>query len=337
MNSDQPVSQELIIRFLSGEASPEEVDQVNTWLYQDVKNREYIDQLRILWQSSENIKDLASISLEEDWEKVKLAIKRKTPQAAPHGRRPVTRMMYQLVRITAVITVLVAGYLIWPELFRYFREDTTTIIADGNITNVTLPDGSRVYLNKKSHLTYAKDFGVSNREVRLTGEAFFEVMKDEGTPFLVTTGHTVTRVAGTSFNVKGMHSSQVVVTVASGRVFFYNEADPATKLVMEQRDRGVWNEVKGLTKTVNEDVNFLSWKTGELVFDGASLSRVIHDLSRHYDQPIRPGSGDLEKCTLTTTFRHQKIEEVLEEMELALPVRIIKKKDTIIIEGEGCI
>ena len=341
MNTDmndpfnQQIDPELLVRFLSGDANEQEMGKVRKWMMADDRNKEYVDQLAMLWRSSQNAKDFASVSATDDWRKVRKRIDdtdKTTKTRQPHRQRST---MYQLARIAAAIFILITAYFAWPVLKGGWA-DTTTIVTTGNQSEIVLPDGSKVYINKNSSLTYSKDFDGKTREIELAGEAFFEVTKNDAQPFLVKSGQAVTEVAGTSFNVNSTVPTDVVVTVLTGKVFLYDKADRANKIIMADGEQGSFRKGKGLSRTVNRDINFLSWKTGALVFHHTSLSQVVNDLNRHYGQYIELASPALKNCTLTATFQQQKIEAVLAEMELVLPIQIQKKGNTFTIMGEGC-
>lgn len=334
-SSNQHIDQELLVRFLSGDASEQEINKVRHWIMADERNKEYVDQMSMLWEAGQGAKDFASVNTREDWKKIKKRIDDadNTRKITPQPRRG--NIVYQVVRTAAVITILISAYIAWPILTGHWT-DKTTVITSGNPSQVTLPDGSKVYLNKNSHLTYAKNFAGGAREVELVGEAFFEVKKNDVKPFLIKSGEAVTEVVGTSFNVNGVVPNNVIVTVLTGKVFLYNTGDSANKIAIDPGKQGRFKKGEGLTSMANQDVNFLSWKTGELVFHNTSLPQVIYDLNRHYGQHIELASPALENCTLTSAFRQQKIAKVLEEMQLVLPIRIQKKGDTISITGEGC-
>jgi ferric-dicitrate binding protein FerR (iron transport regulator) len=130
---------------------------------------------------------------------------------------------------------------------------------------VTLPDGSNVFLNRNTKLSYHKNFANHGRNVRLSGEAFFEITRDERNPFIVDAGKAKIQVLGTSFNVITNNSdSAVEVFVQTGKVMV--------------------SDIAG--KSLNNDPNYMSWKTGLLFYDGQSLEVVFRDLKKVYNMDI---------------------------------------------------
>ncbi|MCG8386657.1 MAG: FecR domain-containing protein [Cytophagales bacterium] len=330
-----PIDPKLLARYLSGEADKDEIHQIQQWALVDENNKAYLEEMTLIWESSQQLGDLASIDKKADWNLVREKIEAKQTTRAEFAlNASKNRWSQHLLRIAAAIALVAVTYFIWPVFTEYVQQ--TTLVASDTLKQFQLPDGSTAYLRQGSKLLYHQRFNQDNRTVELTGEAFFEVVKDPSKPFLVKSGQTTTEVVGTSFNVNTTLPGAVVVTVLTGKVQLYSSAAPAAKIVLTPGEQGSWKEGRQLSKTWNQDVNFLSWKTGELYFRNASLSQVIQDLQRHYQKNIQVQPPALEGCTLTATFRHQRLEDVLEEIQLALPLQVQHENNTVIIQGEGC-
>ncbi|TRX60028.1 DUF4974 domain-containing protein [Fulvivirga sp. M361] len=330
------IDHELLVRFLSGDANGMEIDQVKIWIEADERNRQYVDQMRLLWESSGNVKDFMSINVKEDWEKVSGRINKATSTRCVTQPIQKKGIIYQWMRLAAAITILLSAYFTWPTLKSYWIKDVVSIAATDTHSSFSLPDGSEVYLNKNARLSYTSDFDGDTRTVELEGEAFFKVTKDETRPFMIKLGQAVTEVVGTSFNVNSTGPGQVVVTVVTGKVLLYGQIKDTASVALTAGEQGKFDLQHGLTKVSNEDINFLSWKTGELVFHNTGLPKVVADLNRHYGKVIQLASPALESCTLTSTFREQPLEEILRELQMVLPVQIKKKENMIVLSGEGC-
>ncbi|MEM1134430.1 MAG: FecR domain-containing protein [Bacteroidota bacterium] len=330
---NEHIDPELLVRFLSEDADEQEKNRVQQWINADNRNKEYVDEMIMLWESGKNAKDFTLINTKEDWGKVKRKIidKDKIKKVSQVSRRK--HFIYKLARVAAVVTILLSAYYYWPFLTTYLN-DTTTIVAVENQLQTTLPDGSQVYLNKNAQLTFPKSFADKSREVELVGEAFFEVKENANKPFLIRSEKAITEVVGTSFNVNSSVVDSVVVTVLTGMVFLYETNQRTEKIELMPGEQGQLIKGKGLLKSINDDVNFLSWKTGELVFHNTSIKKVIDDLNRHYHQNIELDASLRKEYTLTAKFKQQDLEEVLTEMKLVLPIQIQKEQNRIIISAE---
>lgn len=332
---NQHIDPELLVRFLSGDANEQERNQVQQWIEVSDQHKDYVDQMIMLWESSVDVKNFAAIDTKGDWQKVKERIGEvdKSSSIKPVQRQK--SIIYQLVRIAAVITIALGLYFTIPILTRQWTKPIT-IVTTNQPSEIILPDGSKVYLNKNSSLTYPEKLDGQTREVTLKGEAFFEITKNEARRFLIKSGQAITEVVGTSFNVNNTDSSTVIVTVVTGKVFLYSKSNPTSKIVMIFGETGKFENGQDLQKTTNQDVNFLSWKTGVLTFHNTSLTQVVKDLNRHFNQHIELESVVLQTCTLTSVFQQQTIEEIIAEMQLVLPVQIQKRGSVLIITGQGC-
>jgi ferric-dicitrate binding protein FerR (iron transport regulator) len=162
-----------------------------------------------------------------------------------------------------------------------------TIVAQNDQKNVliSLPDGSKVYLNRNSSFTYRKNFGKHRRDVNLSGEAFFEIAPDASKPFIIDAGNAKVKVVGTSFNVITNNSeSAVEVFVKTGKVVVSDNSGSQT-IQLDPGFVGTMNS-KTSEKKVNSDLNYLSWRTNYLDYSGQKLSIVFNDLKRVYNMDI---------------------------------------------------
>ncbi|MBT1696088.1 FecR domain-containing protein [Fulvivirgaceae bacterium PWU4] len=328
-NSFGHIDPELLVRLLAGECTEQERQTVDRWLEADPANRTYFKELSTLWNTSEPPGSFQKEWLKEDWRKVQSRIDEiriKLPNKVAKQRS----LVYTLARLAAVIVLGIGIYFFARQLSSETPLQKT--IASAGMTTLILPDGSKVSLNTNAKLTYPETFDTENREVTLQGEAFFEITPDVKKPFLIRTDNVTTEVVGTSFSVNS-NTSRVVVTVVTGKVMLYEDRHSA--IAMIAGEQGVYND-KILEKRINTDLNFLSWKTNILTFQNTPLTKVVDDLNRHYGRQLRIASDTLEHCTLTSTFQHQTLEEILRELQVLFSIEIDRSDDTIILKGNGC-
>ena len=233
----------------------------------------------------------------------------------------------KLRRIAAVAAILIIGTTA-SYFFVHTNKTPKTIIAQTLISEsgklVLLNDGSQVWLNRNATLTYPEKFGKYNRKVELTGEAFFEVSKNPEKPFIVSTSNSSVEVLGTSFNINS-NSIKTEVTVTTGKVKVTN-ANKSTNVIIT---KGLSAIVSGteVEKYQTENINYLSWKTGEFVFKDVAIEKVIEDLNTYYPEQLRVGGSTVNNCLLTVSFSKAKIEEVIEIIELTCDVKIISNNN----------
>jgi len=165
------------------------------------------------------------------------------------------------------------------------KKSTVVALIDQKNVLISLPDGSKVYLNRDSKLTYRKNFGKHRRDVDLSGEAFFEIAPDVSKPFIIDAGNAKVKVVGTSFNVITNNSeSAVEVFVKTGKVMVSDNSGSQT-IQLDPGFVGTMNS-KTSEKKVNSDLNYLSWRTNYLDYSGQKLSIVFNDLKRVYNMDI---------------------------------------------------
>jgi ferric-dicitrate binding protein FerR (iron transport regulator) len=175
---------------------------------------------------------------------------------------------------------------------------------------VTLPDGSNIFLNRNTRLSYRANFGKHERNVTLSGEAFFDITHDENSPFTVDAGNARIKVLGTSFNVITSNSeSEVEVFVQTGQVMVSSDAG-SQNLVLEP---GYIGKVKSKLseKTFNNDPNYMAWNTGHLVYDGQTLDIVFRDLKRVYNMEIIADNPDILTMPWTAPIDNQPQEKII--------------------------
>jgi len=239
------------------------------------------------------------------------------------------RQLMPLLRVAAIILLVLAigSPVLYFGIFR--NMDNTRVenhIAEKGVNTVDLPDGSRVYLNEGSEISYPPGF-TRDRSVMLRGEAFFEVMSDPVNPFTVRSGKVVVSVLGTSFNVKDSDEyAGVEVYVESGKVRMSVENSDQF-ITLEPGEMGKTDATR-LTRSLQEDPNYISWKTKDFIFVNAELTRVIRKLEESYHVEIRADGVELNGLRLTSTYREQSIDAILETIATAFGMAVHKEKDT---------
>ena len=201
---------------------------------------------------------------------------------------PKSIMRSTFIRIAAAALVLlsVGSVLVYLNSKGTLSRTVTVATADNQKNlHVTLPDGSNVFLNRNTKLSYRENFGRHNRNITLSGEAFFEITPDESKPFTVGAGMASVKVVGTSFNVITNNTDYAVeVFVKTGKVILSDNTGSQT-IVLDPGFIGTMDS-KLSGKSLNNDPNYQSWHTGLLVYSGQKLDVVFRDLKRVYNMDI---------------------------------------------------
>jgi ferric-dicitrate binding protein FerR (iron transport regulator) len=237
-------------------------------------------------------------------------------------------------RIAAsVVLLLSAGYLL------YFLSGTSTpetikVIAQTETRSDTLPDGSSVFLNKGTELTYVYDASSKHHKVKLKGEAFFEVAPDKKNEFLIEIEDVFIEDIGTSFNVKAYPEKNTIeVVVTEGKVRFYTSTDSGVYL--SENGKGVYDKSTKRFAVDQPEPNVLSYKTRLFTFSDTDLHTAVAALNEVYDKKIILGHN-LQNCRLTVSFNNENINEIAAIMAETLGLTVATSADGIRLEGSGC-
>ncbi len=240
-----------------------------------------------------------------------------------------TPFLTTFARIAAMVIIVAgAGWLLFEVAAP--QKITVTTAADQKNVEVLLADGSTVFLNRNSSLTYPKNFRSGTRRVSLRGEAFFDIARDAEHPFIIDAGKADIKVLGTSFNVINENaSSEVEVYVASGKVLVTSD-DGSSSLTLEPEYVG---RVSGsnAVQTLNTNVNYLAWHTGMLTYDGERLGVVFEDLKRAYNIEIKVADPEINEFRLTSPFEQQPQDTIVKLICTTFNLRSVREGDTYIL------
>ena len=194
----------------------------------------------------------------------------------------------------------------------------------GQRSVVELSDGTRVWLNSATKLTYPVTFDKKNRDVKLIGEAFFDVSRMEKKPFRVDLGDLNIKVLGTEFNVHNYPAEEKTrVFLKSGSVELYSgEEDTQRSLYkMNPGERAVFdNGEHGLFIEKGHPELCMAWMDGKMVFRGNSMTEVVMRLNRNFNIDIRIIDPEIADYTYTATFQHESLEQILELLKISAPI-----------------
>ena len=312
---------EIIIRHLNDEASAVEQEELQQWLKEDPAHQSEFENLRLLWNDSA-IATLHPFNTENAWQKV-------SPQILVANKSKVVPMFSWKKAIAIAASVLIIVSVI------YFYNNTSktewkdTIALDSN-KYIQLSDGTAITLRKGSKLSIPDNYGKDSREVRLKGEAYFQVQHDEKNPFYLTTGKSLIRDIGTAFLVESNDSIEQVM-VTEGKVSFSGKTDNVKELIVKAGEAAILKEQKPELK-IMESKNTLAWKTNVLVFDNTDLHLVAEDLKDYYDVDVQL-SEDLQasKILVTAQFRNESLENVIEELHLFTGLNFSRQDHTVFV------
>lgn len=220
------------------------------------------------------------------------------------------------------------------ELVTEKRQETVLMASSENISSYTLPDGSKVWLNKNSWLAYNQKFGKRTRQVTLKGEGYFEVNRDERRPFIVKMQNDLDiKVLGTTFNAcnyPSLNKAEVILRSGSVQV---SDNGRNEYVILKPNQKFTWNEGTAEISSVNA-MNCCRWFEHRLVFDNVKLKDILENLSHKYQTEISLNVGNLADKHMSMTIRDESVEDILDILTTLLPIRWRYQGAEIIIENK---
>jgi transmembrane sensor len=253
-------------------------------------------------------------------------------QAGNNGKSGLNRYVAAAVSII----VLISGIYFFERVSGSTREEIT---AKGQRTFVTLEDGTKIWLNADSKLSYPKSFANANtREIQLEGEAYFDVAHNKQQPFIVHTSDIRIKVLGTSFNVKSYGKDRTIeTTLIQGKVTIESANDssqltllPNQQAVFEKESRRLFLEHR------EEIVDYTAWKEGRLVFLDQPLSDIINELERWFNVTIQVEDRESLDCHFSAKVNNKTLEEVLELFKDSEAIDYKIEGSKVFIQGRLC-
>jgi ferric-dicitrate binding protein FerR (iron transport regulator) len=358
MSYTDPVDRLLIERFFRGECTPAESRRVREWLADPRNEAAARAWMADIWQDldSYKLKDAAA----PDFGKMLQNIQDRTqpahypeeagPAAGPESypRRRSTSGLPLVWRIAAgLLLLLVAGGLLYwlPRRAEEAKTAASTpasaLEAPGKVKKLTLSDGTIVWLNARSRLVYPASFeGKGTREVKLEGEAYFDVAENKQQPFIVATSGIRIKVLGTAFNVRSYGTdSTIETTLVRGRVVLEKTTGRDSRQVtMRPNQKAVFTRQTGLIALdeVNPDL-YTAWQSGTLSFEDEPMENALEALERWYGVRIHAADQNAYKtCRLTARIDRESLQETLELLKATTHIEYSLSGEDVYLTGGSC-
>lgn len=317
----------IITKYLLGEANADEMAALNSWREMSSENeavfQEYREIQTIAASDKARIPDKETI-----WKRLTAQIERN-PKEEKTERNLKTTKTYNRPLVVRIASIAAAIALVIGFSLSYFRpakvdpsaNEITVRAPGGQKSEIVLPDGTSIWLNSGSALTYNADYGTGNRTVRLEGEAFFDVTHNDKKIFEVLTGDIRVQVHGTAFGVKAYKEEESVgVSLLRGHVTVHSTSSKRLLADLKPDQKAVITK-NTLTCSI-EDCNAETeniWRYGKLKIEGAPISEVIDKISRWYgiDMSVQGNVGN-EKYWFT--IKTESLTEMLNLIDRITPI-----------------
>jgi transmembrane sensor len=324
MQHDYTETDQLIAKYLAGEANQAEIAQLETWRAASADNQKYFAESKWLWeQATPQITDI-HVDTDAALQQVKAKLSHTQQRARTRKLTP------WLMGVAASLALLVAAW--WN--FKTPQSPENQIFATTSYLRDTLTDGSCVTLNKQSGLVITRNFGQNERRVKLTGEAFFQVQSDAQKTFIVETGKLEVRVVGTQFHVATVLDT-TTVTVTEGKVAIQFEGKQLSLLTAGQaakfRSDGTF-----ISAIQEPNLNVAAYATRQFRFERTELQTVLNQIADTYHINLKLENQALAQCPLTARFDQQSLEQITTILQETFGFEVVKDAQTIIFKGGTC-
>lgn len=318
----------LALRYFEGHIAPEEEKE----LFAYIRQTDYHFHQFKKWEKTWKQTQVPSPTTRQEWERLQTRMQR---QAAMHLIGVPSRS--RLWKKAAVIALLIASTAaLHIGLKQYLSETSaeTNFISEapyGEKSRVALPDGTTVWLNAGSRLTYSSRYNATHRNVTLAGEGYFEVAKQGDIPFTVHTAAYAIVVKGTKFNVSAYaEDTYIATTLLEGAVVL----DYKGKEIPLHPGESMRLDLSSgrFTRTKINARQSKAWADNRIEFDNIPLQELLVKLSRQYNVPIHLERKEAGEKTLCISLRNREtIGEVMTALQQIIPLKIERKGKDIYI------
>jgi len=311
----------LLISYFQGDLNDEDLREIEQWKNASPENRKIFDDSKTAWEGLEQLRLMKKYDAGK-------AI-RKVEQKIISGRKSKNFIeVFRKVAAILILPLLIATIWIATEKApaeSEFQQWQTLVTPAGMRSEFILPDSTRVYLNSKTRLSYPLAFSSRIREVKLDGEAYFEVAENKKIPFVVDAGDIDIEVTGTEFKASNyQHENLLEVVLVSGEVNLYEgnyseDRNVLTPLVPGERFRFDLDNKTMNIKNVDVE-KYYAWKDGILMFRDDSMEEVVCRMNRWFNVDIKLTGPDLTDYVYTATFEDESLTQILELLKISAPI-----------------
>lgn len=318
----------LIHKELNASISASEQEELAHWLNESPDNSALKEEIIAVWDMSNQYQKNYTPDVEKGLATLKQRIKADSAKDAKVVSMP-PKKDNRWLAIAASVAILIVAGLLWNQFQTGSNNLQSLVSVENQVKEVTLPDGSKVWINQETELKYPQAFDGNNRIVYLNGEAFFDIQRNTSKPFIIKTKDTEVTVLGTSFNVSAYDNTQTTsINVKTGKVQLKVNAT-SDKLILVANEKAVFdNKANTLVKSKDKDLNAIAWQSGQLIFRKTRLVDAISDIENYYRVKISLTNTDLLECEYTSLFNNKELDSVLKSLSEAFSMSMQQENST---------
>ncbi len=345
---------EVLIKYLTGYATEKEREIARAWINENQEHAEYFDELKNIYQLTGVIRQPSGFNTEEGWNRVKAGYFKMRLETELKNKKAFRRKVFigvSLSSAAAILIIIFLGFYGNPFPFRSYNNSVTAynevVVPLGAKSQITLSDGTKVWLNAGSKLRYPANFLSDTRKVYLEGEAYFNVTKNKNKQFIVKTSNLDIKVYGTQFNVKSYPDENLIqTTLVEGSVAIETNTNDKNKKIiyLKPNQTATYYKSTPVEQTNNRNkiqtpskvtpisarkieiapkINPLpvtSWKDHDWVIVGEELGQLAIQFERRYNVRITFKDESLKKYKFSGTLADETFEQVLKIVQLSAPI-----------------
>ncbi len=324
---------EIFERYIQNRANLDEVKRLSEWIKNNNEISAWLEQ-QILASSSTMDSEVQMRMLKNIEQKI---YSNAAENVSLNKQRNVRFRFNQWMRVVAMFILPLlsaAGVYFFMSKHKSSTEPLIIAVERGQKANITLPDGSKVWLNSQSKLTYSADFNIEKRELDLDGEAYFEVAHNKNKPFIVRSNDMAVEALGTAFGVKAYNEDNLISSILmTGKV---RVKTPDGESILSPNERILYDKTthKATQSKVTNATDFTGWIHNELRFENESLAEIAKTIQRVYNIEVVFASDKLKHQRYTGNINNNSLESVLNIITLTSPVSFqIKNQKVTLFEN----
>lgn len=280
------MEQQKLVEFFRGTLDVDSSRSVEEWISMSDENRKVAENLYVLMFLDERVKAAGEVDVDKEFSEFR---KKLQCGKSVHNSRIIPVWVRAVAAAAALIVAFLGGGYLSVSKIEKSIQPIVASTKVGERSRITLPDGSKVWLNAYSTLKYSESYFPHRRNVVLQGEAYFEVKHNTSAPFLVTVGSAEIKVVGTKFNVRYNHDeSYLTATLMEGAITFSSREKqmsstlkPGEQVIYDRNGQQFYKR-----KLKNPSETF-GWVDGKLLFENTSFEEIALSLERQYNVKIK--------------------------------------------------
>lgn len=327
----------IIRKYFTGTMNERESIFLENWIQTSSVNRDTFGELKKIWEERSFEPELVNTEemIDKIWEE---------GVEKPGFKFRNYRDWDYIYKVVAVIMIFITVPLVEYKLLRdSFRNQPVVENGKeireslpGQKTRINLPDGSVAWLNGATSISYSVNFNDSARTIEMSGEGFFEVMKDPSKPFIVKCGDLETRALGTTFNVNAYPGQDLIrISLVNGRLKIEDINDQLQNIILNSGYELVYNQrTHDYFEQIFDPDEVTGWKEGRLIFRTADYQEVINKLEIWYGIEIKTTGQPPEGFRLSTVYNNESLVNILRNIRFGKDFSFELKKDELTIKFE---